>query len=516
MSPSRRPRRPRTGRGFTLIEMLVVIAIIVLVTAATLPIILPLLDEQEVNQAARMLQAEIYKVRDAAIRGNAPAGVRLLPDQAFQDSANASAISGNPSSGDSGILAASRLIDIQPAPDYAEGMIHIYPKVNANNPIFQSTLWDPWGIGGLNGTFLKITEAKFGTLGVPNPPVSWYWNIRVGEKIRLGDSGRYYTIVGPDFANSPAGLQASGGVVTNPERFVNAQWAFPQLNYHPSPTALEEFLIVANGQDDNGDGYADDGFDGIDNNNFNGPDDPTEWTLPNAPPVPSWVETEQFTSDLITDQINTANPTGPPLIVKEYSYVIARRPVPTEGAQEVALPSNVVVDLTTWNAVFNPTQPTLPQRSRLPVDPLTHYVDILIAPNGQVIPAMVGQDVLPPLNQPFYHFWLCRREDVTGSLFGLVPNSAPLPQNWAPVANPNYSNGVAWLLPFPKGTPGYDLNGSGAPVSPPPAKYLRKDHRIVTLFNRTGLVSTRLVDQFNPLDINLPYRNAQMGVRDEP
>jgi hypothetical protein len=486
--------------------MLVVIAIIVLVTAATLPILLPLLDEQEVNQAARILQAEIYKVRDAALRGNAPAGVRLLPDQVFQDSALAAATA-NPGSGDQGILAASRLIDIEPAPDYSEGLIHILPKVNTFNTAAVSTLLDINGNANNNGTFIAVSEAKYDTTGtIPNAPVSWYWNIRVGEKIRLGDSGRYYTIAGPDYAN----FVAPG---SNPERYVNSQVANPQANYHPGPATPAEFLILVNGQDDNGDGYADDGFDGIDNNNNGLIDEQAEWTVPNAGPVPPWIETEQFTSDLIADVPSVNFPNGQ--IIKEYPYVIARRPVPTQGAQEVGLPSNVVIDLTTWDAPFHPTNPSLPQRSRLPVDPLTHYVDILIGPNGQVIPAMVGQDVLPPLNQPFYHFWLCRREDVTGALFGLHPVQGILPQNWPPNPNPGWTNGVVFLLPFPRRTPGYDINANGAPI-PHPGKFLTKDHRIVTLFTRTGLVTTRLVDQFDPTDINLPYRNAQQGVRDEP
>ena len=30
-----------------------------------------------------------------------------------------------------------------------------------------------------------------------NSPTSWYWNIRIGDKIQLNNTGIWYTVVGP-------------------------------------------------------------------------------------------------------------------------------------------------------------------------------------------------------------------------------------------------------------------------------------------------------------------------------
>ena len=36
--------------------------------------------------------------------------------------------------------------------------------------------------------------------GIANARTSWYWNVRVGDKIRIGESGAFYTVVYVDRA----------------------------------------------------------------------------------------------------------------------------------------------------------------------------------------------------------------------------------------------------------------------------------------------------------------------------
>src|SRR5690348_15718641 len=96
---------PRAG-GFTLIELLVVIMIILSISIATLPIVIPALYHRQVSEGARILQANLVAARDAAVKANAPRGIRLILDYQFNGPTT---------------FAASQIIPIEPGPDYSAG-----------------------------------------------------------------------------------------------------------------------------------------------------------------------------------------------------------------------------------------------------------------------------------------------------------------------------------------------------------------------------------------------------------
>jgi prepilin-type N-terminal cleavage/methylation domain-containing protein len=511
-------RETRRSGGFTLLELLVVVVIVVLVSAATLPVVIPAITQRQVSEGARLLQATLAGARDAAIRSNAPRGIRLLPDPSFPGP--------NP-------LAANRMIAIEPAPDYIAG---------------QATLFQ---FNVLTGTAavpaqISISEASwkqgtFNNNASPNEPTSWYWNIRQGEKIRFDDSGRYYTIAGP----IQIGPYSTVNGISNPDRFVNyglpgvvpdtsafftgnvinppfapfANNANP-LNAPGGPgtgTHLPEILYLVNGQDDDGDGWVDEGFDGIDNdgdgiidpgyngiddNNNNIIDEPAELLIGNE------YEPEQFIGSHFTAASTGAKS-------EDFFYTIVRRPVVSQGAREVPLPQGVVIDMTTWNAAasINPNGPTFalaPERSRVPVDPYSYSVDILINPNGQVAPAGPGQmsissSLTPTSSLPFYHFWVTEREDVFpplwGTTAGAVKSIGGVPLEGYP------ANGPHFLLPMPKGTPNYVSPGADGP-------YLKGDRRLVTLYVRTGNVITNEIESFDAFDTTTPFYPAEFGTRE--
>jgi type II secretory pathway pseudopilin PulG len=505
--------------GFTLVEILVVVLIIILLTAATLPAILPALNSRRVSEGSRLLQSELARQRDLAVRSNAPRGFRLIPDPIDPSRPN--------------ILTCSRLVAIEPAPDYSEGLVY---RGQASDEFGTFRGPTPGPLPGpfqtqagpvfLNQavpqtTFLRIIEKKRDQISpgvfVPNEPTSWYWNIRQGDKIRLSDSGKQYTIVGPVLITG----------LFNPERYINN--GMPDSTGYPTGPGSpnEEFLFVLNGEDDDKDGFIDEACDGIDNDadgiidpGFNGFDDNGDGNIDelaemylhkNADgsfsypgftfPYPAGVgsgnvsllnefEYERFTGKL-------------PASEGGVSYTIVRRPVPVEGARDIPLPTNVVIDLTTWNAGLNGLN-GVPERSRLPVDLFTGFVDVMIAPNGQVLVTGASSNASPPVAHPYYHFWLTELDDVfephtVGPPFGYAAQLAAVT-----AANP-------YRLPMTRDATNDPRIATAANNSQP---VLKGERRLLSVNTRTGSISSTAIETFYLNNPSYPFEAAESGVKD--
>jgi len=498
-------RATRPG-GFTLIELLVVILIILMVSAVTLPSVISAFNHRQVSEAARILQGGLVGARDTAINTNAPAGIRLLPDPVFNgQSLNAPGVTAGVTALDPRVaLASNRFVPIQLAPDYSEGFVRVDlgpptytlpPSATANTYFNYPASKSPSGVPTyyLAGSFgmLYLEQEVFDrknstpTLDLLNPPTSWYWNIRIGDKVRINGSGIYYTVVGP--------MQ-----IANPELFVNV--GDPGVNpplLQTSPTKLlsypAEFLFLVNGLDDNNDGFADNGWDGIDNDGDGIVD---QITNNNANPLTEWVEVEQWQGSLTAYMLPGATH------IPNLPYTISRRPVVSPGARETALPGDTVIDLTSWNA-------NLPERSRLPVDPSSGSVDILLNTDGSVLPTTVYSSPTSfGISSAFYHFWVAERGDVY---------SLPLDNNGNPVPLvPTYS----FYLPMPLGSNllpnanAYDQLVASNPNVPA----LKGEIRLLSLFSRTGqiLVSDSPVFNIGTGGVNQPYILPQQGARGGP
>jgi prepilin-type N-terminal cleavage/methylation domain-containing protein len=529
--------RPR--RGFTLVEILVVIAIVMLASVVALPTLLPMLNGRHLSEAARIFTASLAGVKDAAIRANEPRGLRLLPDPVLTIPAPGSVGAGSLQ------LCYNRMVPIEPAADYSEGMVSIGPQLSPGAagamtgvfpppyprrvPSVDGNAWTgyPFFPSGfpVPPRVLMIEESPF-ALGwaasalVPNNPTGWYWNIRVGDKIRINGSGRSYTIVGPCTV-SPWGTGANQG---NPELFVNVGppgTTSPLLRSYYSLTGspptlgpptqfAPEFLFVVNGADDDLDGYVDNGWDGYNNNA------PADGAIDN---LLEW-EPEVWEGSLAKATLNdpgdgSSNSPSSVWVQAHYqdatnnlAYSIQRRPVPTPGAREIFLPTSVVIDATGVSSV---AAIATDERSRFYVEPWSLYCDIMMNPNGQFIPTTAYSTPTSGGTEPFLHFWLTDKADVypLGTLWGSGTSG--------PVANPN--SGQVHQLPMPKGS----LNYKGS-------VFLENDRRLVTLFTRTGLITTNAIESttaaaaastpllpaegFNGNDVNQPFYNAQIGLRE--
>jgi prepilin-type N-terminal cleavage/methylation domain-containing protein len=470
----RSAHRDRPGRtGFTLIELLVVMLIMLLVSALVLPTVIPAIAHRQVSEAARILQAALAGARDVALNNNAPAGIRLLPDPVLNGI--------NPTIGaldPARILASNRYVPIQLAPNYSEGFVmanNVPPTFNAGTTFpywfgYQPGLHQYPVAAGVAGPVLVLSEqvANPTTLLV-NPPTSWYWNIRIGDKIQINNMGRFYTVVGPmNVFNSDLFVNAGPpGTVPPLTVYINGYG-----NTHP------EFLFLVNGIDDNGDGYVDNGWDGVDNDGDGYTDQVT-----NAGKVSEWqVETETW-----------QGPTSA-LAQSNLPYTITRRPVVSPGSRETLLPSNVVVDLTSWNpGAFGGG--FVSERSRLPVDATTGSVDILLNPNGTVVPStMYSSPSSFGMGAAFYQFWLAER----GDLF------YPLDQAKVP-----------YLLPMVTGAANYPFQNPPNPGNDTSLRYLKGERRLITLYARTGqMVTNQLEDSsFDGSKPSLPFLLPQQGVR---
>ncbi len=256
-------------RGFTLIEVLIVITIILIVSLLALPVIIPAFSHRQVSEAARLVQGALVGARDEALRSNAPAGIRLLPDPAFPPRYLPKGQI-DPSQP----LVASRIIPIAAAPDYTDGTLiqwqgPLPPEVAALPYHGRGTPANPNPTFGQT-TVLMAYEQIVNANGQLQSPTSWYWNIRIGDKLQVGNSGIWYTVVGPMNITPAQG---------NSELFVNVGNAGTRSPF-PDPQGsggFPEFLLLVNGLDDNGNGWKDEGFDGFDNDGINGADDIGEW-----------------------------------------------------------------------------------------------------------------------------------------------------------------------------------------------------------------------------------------------
>ncbi len=248
----------KVNRGFTLLEILVVIAIILLVSMVAFPTIISALSHRQVSESARILHAALAGARDAAIRNNAPSGIRLLPDPAF-NGVNAS--TGQLDS--SLMLAANRLIPIDPAPNYTEGLATIDYAFGVS----QLQLPYPgdgggyYPLAGVGSNVLLLQESGYDPSiypAIPNPPTSWFWNVRVGDRLQINRAGPWYTVVGPMTVTGTSG---------NPELFINVGQPGSQsplkalyANGDQSIVYYPEFLLLVNGADDNANGWIDEGL----------------------------------------------------------------------------------------------------------------------------------------------------------------------------------------------------------------------------------------------------------------
>ena len=336
-------------RGFTLVELLVVITIIGLVTAAVIGSgMLGAIRHRQVSEAARILQASLAGARDAAIRDNGPSGIRLLPDPTLPG-------------------AFSALLPMTCTPNYSEGLVACYPAENYDVSIIGTAT--PLVFEQMPGAWQPAGNGKY--VFLPVNPTSWAYNVRLGDQVQINSAGPWMTVCGPCSAQTSEGF-------TNTTSALSRTFTAPDGQTVTLPV---EFLLLANGRDDNANGYPDDGWDGVDNDG-DGLTDETSCKL-----FPAHGEWEQEAWPGWLAQGTTSA-----------TYVIRRRPVPASNGRSVSLPTQIVIDAA---------------RSRLPAPTLSGTIDLQVNSDGTMAPiTLYGVPTSIGLTGAFWQFWLSERADI--------------------------------------------------------------------------------------------------------
>ncbi|WP_165229757.1 prepilin-type N-terminal cleavage/methylation domain-containing protein [Aquisphaera insulae] len=497
----------RRHRAFTLVELLVVILIILIVSAVTLPSIISAVSHRQVSEAARLLQASMVAARDTAVRTGSPTGVRLISDPTI------SGIDPSTNMVDINLpLAFNRIMPLESAPDYTEGMVSIIKDLPLFSPFpaamstYPPAAHLPYVLYASNPVkVLMVEECPIDTsspVGLANTPTSWFWNVRIGDKIRIADSGHIYTIVGPMVQFNPE-LFVNDGPAGSPTQLLRT---YLPKGFTAGIDFRVEYLFLINGQDDDTpvpDGFIDNGWDGIDNNFNNTIDEPAEWTE-----TETWIGTIGGRLAGVNSTVLSLPPIppNPPTTgLLNQPYTITRRPIPSSGSRELSLPSNVVIDATTWASTRERSRFPLPAitlgastaapTSSQVLNPFSGNVDLMVYPDGAVVPTTIYSSPSSfGLNGSFIHLWLAERSDVV-----------------APAA---VSATVPWALPIP--------SGLTLPAAATGRAELKGESSLMTIFSRTGrmVINTppRFDDPANPANgtaynLNLPFLEAQQGVR---
>lgn len=341
--------RNRSRAGFTLVELLVVLVIVVIIAAVTLPVVVYAMGERRMDSAASAVQGEMTAAL-ARAQAEGAAGVRLVPDptRPIARLADGSIDPASP-------IAYNRLIPLATQPGYSAGRVAVRGLAGtvAGGP---PTNFPP-GFVPAPGR-LVLEGEPLDADGLLAEPTSWAWNVRAGDRLEM--NGKVYTVCGP-VAVAPAD--------GNPERFVGYDPAWPTLDRGDGPA---EWLLLTNGRDDDGDGWVDNGFNGLDETGDGTPDDAAEWT-----------EDEEWI--------------GREMGMRQVVYTVRRRPAPAYNAAGVTL-AGASID---------------GGRSRFEANPWTGEADLMFDGSGRVEPRTPAGR---PVVSRWFHLWLTDRMDLAAAI----------------------------------------------------------------------------------------------------
>ncbi len=137
-------------------------------------------------------------------------------------------------------------------------------------------------------------------------------------------------------------------------------------------------------------------------------------------------------------------------------------------------------------------------------------IDVLINPDGSVVPTTIYSSPSSlQMDGSFYHFWLAERGDVYPPTFTAASKTT--------TAAPSLVAGYPFSLPQPlsanlASSPNGVNSYNALVMANPAVPYLKGEMRIVTLFTRTGQITTNESPIFDVNNVSQPFFQAQRGV----
>lgn len=169
-------------RGITLLELLVVMLILLMVTAAAIPIVAPALQNRQMREATRLATAFIGAAKARAVQTGRPVGVVIEREN------------GQPF--------AFRMSQIEVPPPYSGDVIGSTAVVAITNP--GATAGENSNSAASKAAFNQIFNSSTHTMSAVwftatvNPAEFNNRLVRVGDQIQFNGQGHRFTIYGPD------------------------------------------------------------------------------------------------------------------------------------------------------------------------------------------------------------------------------------------------------------------------------------------------------------------------------
>lgn len=169
-------REVRPRRGFTLVELLVVVFILLLVSAASIPVIAPALQGRHLREASRQVNSYFAVARDTALRNGRPVGVSI---ERFVSKDSAGVTTGM-------INEMSVLLQQVEVPEPYSGDF-------ADSRMFFEYVFDnnvPPNLQEIRVIALRLDGST------TTPDIGWMGLVRVGDCVQLNHAGRLFEIIG--------------------------------------------------------------------------------------------------------------------------------------------------------------------------------------------------------------------------------------------------------------------------------------------------------------------------------